>query len=65
MSAKLTREIYDHHNAQRIHALRGYARHADRLDGRADINWLLVLLCLVAFAAAAVALNLHSIIGGL
>ena len=51
MNAFLSR---DHHNKQRLHALRGYAQKVDRLDSaevRTDNRWLVYLLAWVAIGA--------------
>ena len=37
---------FDHHTQARLYALRGYARRADRLDGRSPNLWLRFWLCL-------------------
>ena len=56
MNAFLTK---DHHNKQRLHALRGYAKHADRLDDRAPINWLHVALVMALALGIAYATGVH------
>ncbi len=50
MNAFLTK---DHHTKQRLHALRGYARKADRLLDKPKPNWLLIGLVMALVLAFA------------
>ena len=40
--------IHDHHTQARLYALRGYARRADRLDGRSDREMWFALAGMIA-----------------